>query len=117
MPELQEDGASAPERYEGMVRMVGIDAQGFDRSQRAELSLSRVLDPMLESAYLPKPVQELIINTMTDGREVQKSTRPLTDDLRQQTVNDQEIQQWYEEHRDAYAVPDYEIGRASCRER
>src|SRR5690625_7593776 len=62
---------------------------------------------MLESAYLPKPVQELIINTMTDGREVQKSTRPLTDDLRQQTVNDQEIQQLYEEHRYAYAVPDY----------
>ncbi len=107
MPELQEDGAFSPERYEQMVRMVGMDTQGFEQSQRAELSLSRVLDPMLESAYLPKPVQELIINTMTDGREVQKSTRPLTDDLRQQTVNDQEIQQWYEEHRDAYAVPDY----------
>src|SRR5690625_3812098 len=87
--------------------MVGMDTQGFEQSQRAELSLARVLDPILDSAYLPKPVQELVINTMLDGRIAQKSSQPLTDELRQQEISDDEIQAWYKEHRDSYAVPDY----------
>lgn len=107
LPELQEDGVFSPERYEQVVRMVGMDTQGFEQSQRAELSLARVLDPILDSAYLPKPVQELVINTMLDGRIAQKSSQPLTDELRQQEISDDEIQAWYKEHRDSYAVPDY----------
>lgn len=107
MPELQENGAFSPERYEQVLRMLGMDTQGFEQNQRAELSLSRVLDPILESAYLPKPTQELIINTMLDGREVQKSVRPLTAELREQKVDEEEIKQWYETHKDSYAVPDY----------
>src|SRR5699024_12114614 len=47
------------------------------------------------------------INTMIDGRVAQKSAQPLTDDLRQQEVSEDEIQDWYKDHRDSYAVPDY----------
>src|SRR5699024_9620081 len=37
----------------------------------------------------------------------QKSAQPLTDDLRQQEVSEDEIQDWYKDHRDSYADPDY----------
>ncbi len=107
MPELQENGVFSPERYEQVLRMVGMSTQSFEQSQRAELSLSRVLDPILDSVYLPQVTQDLIVNAMIEGREIQKATRLLTEDLRAQTIDEQEIQQWYETHRDSYAVPDY----------
>src|SRR5690625_411885 len=137
LPELQEDGVFSPERYEQVLRMVGLDTQGFEQSQRAELALARVTEPILLSAYLPEQVQEMVIQTMVDGREVQKSMRPLTDELSNQPITDQEVEQWYQDRRESYAMPEYinieyvvlneqaardavsvpKIGRASCRGR
>jgi len=107
LPELQEDGVFSPERYEQVLRMVGLDTQGFEQSQRAELALARVTEPILLSAYLPEQVQEMVIQTMVDGREVQKSMRPLTDELSNQPITDQEVEQWYQDRRESYAMPEY----------
>lgn len=107
LPELQEDGNFSPERYKQMLRMIGMDSQSFEQSQRAELALERVTAPIIESSYLPEPVEELLIHALVDGREVQVSFYPLTDDLRDQEVSAEEISQWYETHREELTLPDY----------
>jgi len=107
LPELQDNGSFSPERYEQALRMMGLDAQGFEQSQRMELALQRVIEPILSSAYLPQPVQEWVIHAMVDGREVQRRHFPLSDDLLEQSVSDEEITEWYEMHRNKYALPDY----------
>lgn len=107
LPELQEKGSFSPERYEQMLRMIGMDSQSFEQSQRAELALERVTAPIIESSYLPTQIEELIVHAMVDGREVQASIYPLTDELQNQPVSEEEISQWYEAHREELSLPDY----------
>lgn len=107
LPELQENGTFSAERYEEVLRTVGMDPQGFEQTQRAELALERVTEPILESIILPEKIKNLIVHAMVDGREVQRSFFPLTDDLLAQEVSDDELTNWYETHKEEYELPEY----------
>lgn len=107
LPELQENGTFSAERYEEVLRTVGMDPQGFEQTQRAELALERVTEPILESIILPEKIKNLIVHAMVDGREVQRSFFPLTDDLLAQEVSDDELINWYETHKEEYELPEY----------
>ena len=106
-PDLQENGVFSPELYNMLLAQQGINSKDFEQSQRAELALSRVISPVVQSATLPDFVMKELENVLVETRLVQTHTIRAQDLLDQQTVSDEEIQTWYQANQDSLRLPDY----------
>lgn len=106
-PELQENGVFSPELYNMLLAQQGITSKDFEQSQRAELALSRVITPVIQSAVLPDFVVKELENVLVETRLVQTHTIRAQDLLSQQTVSEDEIKAWYEANQDSLRLPDY----------
>lgn len=107
MPELQEDGVFSPQRYNQLLAGAGIASKDFEQSQRAELALNRVIEPVVRSASLPPVVAQALQKVLTESRTIQLHHFNTDAFIAQQHVDEAEIKAWYESHQDQLRLPDY----------
>ncbi len=106
MPEFQEDGQFSAERYNQLLDAAGLSPRDFEQSQRGELALQRVLDPVANSALLPASVLARIQDALTEERTVRLQTFPVSDYQKEVVVSDEAIQAWYESNKESLMVAD-----------
>lgn len=107
MPELQEDGVFSAQRYNQLLAGAGITTRDFEQSQRAELAISRVLAPIVDTATLPQIINDELQKVLMDSRTVQLHAFTADQFLAEQSVTDEEIKAWYDANQDALRLPDY----------
>ena len=106
-PELQENGTFSPELYTRLLAQQGISIKDFEQSQRAELALRRVIEPVIQTAVLPDFILSELEEILLETRLVQTYDVMVSDLQDQQTVTDDEIQTWYQANQDQLRLPDY----------
>lgn len=107
MPELQENGVFSPQRYNQLLAGAGIACKDFEQSQRAELALNRVIEPVVRSASLPPVVAQALQKVLTDSRTIQLHQFNADSFIAEQQVDETEIKAWYESHQNQLRLPDY----------
>lgn len=107
MPEMQEEGVFSAERYNQLLAGAGLSSKEFEQSQRAELTLNRVVAPVIETALLPQDISAELQKILTESRTVQLHNFSAEQFMAEQTVTDQEIEAWYEVNKEQLQLPDY----------
>lgn len=106
-PELQENGVFSPQLYNMLLAQQGISSQEFEQSQRAELALSRVIAPVVQTAHLPESIVKELESILLETRFIQTHDYVAQDYLEQQVISDDEIQAWYAANQETLRLPDY----------
>lgn len=107
MPELQEDGVFSAQRYNQLLAGAGIASKDFEQSQRAELALSRVVAPVVNTAILPENISAALQKVLLDSRTIQLHTFSADQYLADQQPTDEEIKAWYDKNQEQLRLPDY----------
>lgn len=107
MPEMQEEGVFSAERYNQLLAGAGLNSREFEQSQRAELTLSRVVAPVIETAILPKDINVELQKILTESRTIQLHNFEAAQFMAKQTVTEPEIETWYETNKEQLQLPDY----------
>lgn len=107
MPELQEGGTFSAERYNQLLANAGMASKDFEQSQRAELTLSRVIAPIADTAILPPIISKELQKVLMESRLVQIHEFTTAQYLNEQNVSEQEINEWYEKNQDQLRLSDY----------
>lgn len=106
-PDLQENGVFSPQLYTMLLAQQGMSLQDFEQSQRAELALSRVIAPVVQTATLPDFVLDELEEILLETRLIQTYDFAAQDLLAQQTITEAEVQAWYNSNQEALRLPDY----------
>ncbi len=107
MPEMQEDGVFSPQRYNQLLAGAGLTSKQFEQSQRAELALARVITPVTQTAVLPQVIQDELQKVLLDSRTIQMHVLQAVDKVAEQSITDEEIQEWYQANQEQLRLPDY----------
>lgn len=107
MPEMQEDGVFSPQRYNQLLAGAGLTSKQFEQSQRAELALARVITPVTQTAVLPQVIQDELQKVLLDSRTIQMHVLQTADKVAEQSITDEEIQEWYQANQEQLRLPDY----------
>lgn len=107
MPEMQEDGVFSPQRYNQLLAGAGLTSKQFEQSQRAELALARVITPVTQTAVLPQVIQDELQKVLLDSRTIQIHVLQAADKVAEQSITDEEIQEWYQANQEQLRLPDY----------
>lgn len=107
IPDFQVNGVFSPERYNTLLSTSGISLRAFEQSQRADLTLGRVLGPVAQTAELPASVANLVDKALTTTRKVELLNFEVADYVKPESITDEEVQEWYEKNQDALRLPQY----------
>ena len=107
LPEMQEEGVFSAERYNQLLAGAGLSSREFEQLQRAELTLSRVITPVVDTAVLPQDISLELQKILTDSRTIQLYDLSAAEFAAAQTVTEQEIEAWYEANKAQLQLPDY----------
>lgn len=105
-PAFQENGVFSPSLYEQRLRGAGIDARTYEQSERAQLALARVLQPVTSTAHILPSVAGQLERALTETREIRVKQYSLADYLDQVQISDAELQEWYDANKQSLAVPE-----------
>ena len=104
-PELQEDGKFSPERYREVLASRGMSPVMFEASLRNDMILSRVLEPVATSSYLPLNVAQKLESALTEKRTVRTRTFAAADYRSQVQISDADIKAWYDANQQSLEIP------------
>lgn len=107
MPEMQEEGVFSAERYNQLLAGAGLSSREFEQLQRAELTLNRVVTPVIETAILPKDISAELQKILTESRTIQLHDFSVEQFMAEQHVTEHEIEAWYEANKEQLKLPDY----------
>ena len=107
MPELQDNGVFSAERYNQVLTASGLSVKDFEQSQRAELAISRVLEPVVSTVQLPAPVLSDLEQALTTTRTVQLLDFNTVEYAADIQIDAADIQAWYDGHHDELRLPQY----------
>lgn len=106
MPDMQVQGQFSPERYNEVLASAGLTTREFEQSQRAELAIGRVLNPITQTSALPAGTVAYLGQALTDQRSVQRAIYPDEDYLDQASITDEDIQSWYDNNQQQLEIPE-----------
>ena len=106
IPQLQVNGEFSSERYRDLLKSMGLTSRDFERNQRAELALGRVLGPVDDTATLPKAVTDSIERALTAERTLRLRIFPMSDYEKDVKVSDADIKAWYDGNKQQLKLPE-----------
>lgn len=106
IPAVQENGRFSRELYTQALAAQGLTPAQFEASLRYQLAQGLVLDPVVESAVYPAAIVESLLQAMRQEREIRLRKFSADDYRTGIQVSDSDIQQYYDAHRDEFAVPE-----------
>jgi len=107
IPDFQMDGRFSSERYSEWLNLVGLTSKVFEENQRAELALSRVLNPVATTSSVPQPVVAWLREALTAERAVRLYTFEAAQYRDSVALEQTDLQDWYAQHQDEFAVPEF----------
>ncbi len=107
IPDFQVEGVFSPERYNTLLTSSGISIRAFEESQRADLTLGRVLGPVAQTTELPTEIANLVDKALTTTRKVELLNFDTANYLKPESITDAEVQAWYDDNQDVLRLPQY----------
>ncbi|MCX5591944.1 SurA N-terminal domain-containing protein [Alcaligenes endophyticus] len=105
-PAFQENGVFSPKLYEERLRGAGIEARTYEQSERAQLALARVLEPVVGTAHILPSVVGQLERALTEARQIRVKQFSQADYLEQVDVTDAELQEWYDKNKQSLEIPE-----------
>jgi peptidyl-prolyl cis-trans isomerase D len=106
LPQLQQDGQFSLERYDQLLASIGMTTRDFEQSQRGELAIGRVLDPIAQSASIPSVVVTELQKSLTEQRDVRLAIYQTSDYQDDITVSEADVKAWYDENKESLSLPE-----------
>jgi peptidyl-prolyl cis-trans isomerase D len=106
IPEFQVDGKFSKDRYNAVLRSNGLTETGFEADLRSETMIRHLQTGIVDSAFALPYELERRYAIEKQEREIDYALVSANDFLPQITVTDEQIQKWYDEHKDQYQLPE-----------
>ena len=107
LPQAQENGKFSMEAYNRFLTSVGMTAEQYEAYVRNYESLGLVVNPIADNVILPAATLGAIEKSMTEERLVRFRFISAEQFVKDVTLSDDELKQWYEQHNKAFEIPDY----------
>ncbi|TNH06951.1 SurA N-terminal domain-containing protein [Testudinibacter sp. TR-2022] len=105
-PNFQKDGKFDNEQYQSFLRLNGISSDYYAQTLRASVAMQQMQYGLLGTEALSEPQLQQLIKQIFQTREVRLTAFPLADQVAKQVISDQEAEQYYNEHKSAFMVPE-----------
>ncbi|ALM82544.1 SurA N-terminal domain-containing protein [Bordetella sp. N] len=105
-PQLQDNGRFSPERYRAALAAQGLSWEAFEANLRGQLAVSRVLDPVGQSARVPDAVAGSVEHALTEVRGVRTRRFAAADFRSKVEVSDADLQTWYDANKQQFLIPE-----------
>jgi len=105
-PDFQENGVFSEAQYAAVLTSMGLTEKKFLEGQRAELALQRVLGPVASTVQIPDVSIKALAQSLTEERVVRVRRFLAADYQSNVSIDDAQIQDWYDAHQDDLRVPE-----------
>jgi peptidyl-prolyl cis-trans isomerase D len=102
MPEFQVDGAFSGERYNLLLRQVGLSSSQFEADLSSELLLDQLQNGIVDSAFVTQAELDRRYALEKQEREVDYALIAAGDFAAGLTITDEQLQKWYDEHKSEF---------------
>jgi peptidyl-prolyl cis-trans isomerase D len=106
IPQFQVEGKFSKDRYFATLRGAGMTETQFEAEMQTELMVDQVRNAVVESAFVTPAELDRRYAIEKQAREVDYSLIPAGDFAGSVTVGDDEIQKWYDAHKDNFLLPE-----------
>jgi len=106
IPDFQEDGVFSEAQYAAVLTGMGMTGPMFEENQRGELALRRVLGPVGSTVQVPDASVDALMQSLTEERVVRVRRFLAADHQAGVTVDEAQIQAWYDANQQALSVPE-----------
>ena len=106
IPAFQKDNGFSNEQYQSLLSAQGINPLIFESRVRQELLLQQLLDGYSENGFVPSAVAKRVMYLSEVQREVSQVQIDPDDFLSQVTPSEEEINEYYERHRNDFFLPE-----------
>jgi peptidyl-prolyl cis-trans isomerase D len=106
VPQFQVEGKFSKDRYFATLRSAGMTETQFEADLQTELMVDQVRNAVVESAFVTPAELDRRYAIEKQAREVDYSLIPAGDFAGTVAVGDDEIQKWYDAHKDNFLLPE-----------
>ncbi len=106
LPSLQSNGKFDENLYQQLLQANGMNSDTFAHHVREGLRLDQLQSAVIGTDFLLPSQQKALGELLFQERTVRLATLPLADELAKQTVSEQEVADYYNSHKAAFAIPE-----------
>ena len=105
-PDFQENGAFSINRYQRLLLQSGTDPVAYEQGLRQAMAVSQLQQGLVESAFITDNSLTHLIELQNQKRHIEMLVLPLDKALESQTVDEEEIINFYKENGSRYQNPE-----------
>lgn len=105
-PELQIDGKFSRDRYAMLLRQQGRTEPQFEAELRSSLAIMQMQNGVVQSAFVAPYELDRRFALEKQEREIEYALIPTSDFSAQVNVTDEQVQAWYDSHKDDFMLPE-----------
>ncbi|WP_102505045.1 peptidylprolyl isomerase [Salinivibrio kushneri] len=105
MPQFRQGGQFNNDRYQAALRQTGMSADEFANYMRTDLMRQQLVNGLQSSGFVLPSELESLYRLEAQSRQVRTITLPVDDFADQVTLTDDELEAYYQAHRDDYIQP------------
>ena len=105
-PNFQDNGKFSNEAYQLFLRNNNMNADMYAQYLREALRLDQLQRGLIGTDFLTPDQQKAFAKGFFQERNVRLATFPLSAEMAKQAVSEQEVQEYYNAHKDAFAMPE-----------
>lgn len=105
-PAFQKDGQFDNAVYQQLLANNNLTPDQYAEIVRQDLVLSQLMGSLLASDFLTEAQQQQFVKLFFQKRSVRLATFPVADLAAKQSISDQEIEKYYNDHKAAFATPE-----------
>lgn len=105
-PQLQVDGKFSRDRYAMLLRQQGRTEPQFEADLRSSMAVSQLQTGIVQSAFVAPYELDRRFALERQQREIDYALIATSDFSSQVSVTDEQIQAWYDSHKDNYLIPE-----------
>ncbi|OOE35082.1 peptidylprolyl isomerase [Salinivibrio kushneri] len=105
MPQFRQGGQFNNDRYQAALRQTGMSADEFANYMRTDLMRQQLVNGLQSSGFVLPSELESLYRLEAQSRQVRTITLPVDDFAEQVTLTDDELEAYYQAHRDDYIQP------------
>ncbi len=106
LPEFQENGKFSQEQYDKILSQNQLSPTQFENRMRNDLLVDQVRQGLISLAYQPHAIEDSILKTENQQREVSVAEIKATDFVSEAKVTPEEIKSYYEKNKENFRVPE-----------
>ncbi|MDH2997623.1 peptidylprolyl isomerase [Pasteurellaceae bacterium LFhippo2] len=105
-PAFHQDGKFDNQLYQNALRNAGITPDGYASIVYEGLLFAQIQEGIVNSNFSVPVQQELLAKLLLQKRTVRLATFPVANEVANQTVSAEELQKFYDEHKDSFINPE-----------